>query len=595
MAHEWKGFKALVLYVLLATVLPVQSWADGEYIEQYNLFTQQFRTTRYTLLKNYTQVLNSSENKERSDNEQLALDDGNDLIKGLFDLLKSLRSPADLFEETEGLEEMAIFSEVQRQGLEWEGVLREPPIIDLDPNDDDNDEYVYTRGRLPCTYPESFKSPQYLNEYMQSNNCSMASYLLHLKENGDSKGQRLVFEAELEEIDFQLGADLDVSYERMRLALSSGRKDTILDALKRIDDGEKTDSGELLKNYMLVGMPNYDGQFSQKFQNLGKMLGFTGKFLLVSLNHDVFMEERIRSRFDGFIFPGADDTFFYNKQGPFKPFQWQDMNVQKVADEELMYQLLFGYIMEKGIPALGTCAGIQHLALKQGGRVSLMANSIEGNKKVTLVPGTLNHFFGLTSTQQSDALNACRLSPVTFSTTLMHSYIVDEPGLDVTVGSYLAGSDRPLIMGASYGGHIATYQFHPEYVDSHNLKDPNHLIVTNHFEQFRIYRAMKEAGTESGYAPGMNVMLSRLQNCLENRDIALNQPEYWFNGSRSEELVLPEQLDTLTVYLVPGMTPDTIKEIRFGKRIIVQDQKTGASLTVVPANDRQHIEVKPAG
>ena len=82
---------------------------------------------------------------------------------------------------------------------------------------------------------------------------------------------------------------------------------------------------------------------------------------------------RLMSAIDGFIVPGAMDSFDSVPHHRSAPFNLEQIDESRMEDHETFYQNVYDYSIKKGIPVMGTCAGNQHLALHHGGLSVLLS------------------------------------------------------------------------------------------------------------------------------------------------------------------------------------------------------------------------------
>ncbi|WP_339051997.1 ankyrin repeat domain-containing protein [Candidatus Lariskella endosymbiont of Epinotia ramella] len=192
-------------------------------------------------------------------------------------------------------------------------------------------------------------------------------------------------------------------------------------------------------------------------------------------NDTAFLKE-----FSGFINPGAGDSF------PNVPFTLQDIQGEKMLENEKLYQSVLNVSNEFGIPYLGICSGAQHLILNKGGKLDVVANKHELDRRVTFIKGTFPHFAALTKAEQNEALEKCVFSDVVFPVYRAHEYSgVQEQLGDVKLG---AVSKEGVVQAvASKTGQLGV-QFHPEnsYYEQTDT-NRNKLIIDNFFERIKKY------------------------------------------------------------------------------------------------------------
>ncbi|WP_263081185.1 gamma-glutamyl-gamma-aminobutyrate hydrolase family protein [Endozoicomonas sp. Mp262] len=371
--------------------------------------------------------------------------------------------------------------------------------------------------------------------------------------------------------------------EKIRIMLTSGNSTVIKHALLKIEED----------NFTLIGIANINGQFSGHFKRLGEKSAESHRMLLVALNYEVLMDRDIINRLDGFILPGNDDTYNSVRNYSFLPFSWNDMQPGMTHETEHLYQLIYSYAMDRKMPLLGTCAGNQHLALHQYGKLAKLPRPFTGYIDVTLVPATLNHYMAMNPSEQLKALNQCHLPEMTVQGTVMHSYAIEEPGEDVVVGGYTPGKRHPVIMAASMGGHISTFQFHPEYAykEGTDGKDINSNIIDNFIHQVSAYHTMKSNGAAFYYHRDMQSLLRRLNDCQESRFKADEKNEVWFSGRTSYKYTMPVSQRKLSVQLTPGVDLSDYSHSEDELEWVLINNKNGMSLTIDKSNPRQVIEL----
>ena len=371
------------------------------------------------------------------------------------------------------------------------------------------------------------------------------------------------------------------------LLLRSGLEDAYNKAVELLDSSPA----------LILGMVNYYGGFSDQFKKLEETLPDL-HLILLPLEEKQISDLRILSALDGIIVPGNDDNFHSIPHYRNTPFTLSHMNPENLLQSEKEYQQIYDYSIEQGVPVLGTCGGHQHLALNRGGSLSLLPKRFLGHKQVRLLAGSLNHYMALSPVEQQRTLNKCHFRNVIVQGTVMHSYVVEETVNGVKVGGYTEGRYKDVNMAASYGGHIATFQFHPEYFDSSQKltseKDPNICILESFIYFAKSYRAMRKQSQASLYASTMRTLEDRLALCIDDPEQALHSLDVWFLGAEDINLTIDQEHEAVTVHMFPGIQMDDliIDQDETGFIVTVTKKDSGNRINIFKASPEQQVRLQ---
>lgn len=292
------------------------------------------------------------------------------------------------------------------------------------------------------------------------------------------------------------GALSHLEREAMGSLLQSDDEDVIIEALHYLIYREKSP--------FIIGMSNKHGQWTNDLgEVLIKQLKREGEGYIVNLTEKVSLDENLLKHFSGLVNPGAGDTYPTDKRE--WPFDIGAMDKEKMRRDEYIYQRVLDASKKYGIPYLGICAGMQHMILNNGGKLT---GGVGGASKARLRAGTVSNFMALTDEEKARALNKCELKDLEFGANYAHSYAGETSSLGEGV-QHGGESDLKYVVSASKDGMMFGFQFHPEQRYEGTLGDReinrSREILDSYFKLCESYhKAMKSAR-----AIGLDVVKSR--------------------------------------------------------------------------------------
>ncbi len=457
----------------------------------------------------------------------------------------------------------------------------------------------YQQGEYPVLEERLANNPIELNEWftdkknypdcpvMTDGTCDIFASVEQILQTGDKNQQAL-----MENYQYLYNGYLPslTSREGKINFITHNLMDSHLETLQK----EALDQGFLV-NGLVIGMGNIDGEFSDKFQLLDTRYQHHLNIYIYPLDEDnIRKDPKLFMKLDGLILPGAGDTYHTAGAETMEPFFLHQMDKSNMSKVEKLYQELYDLAQEYKLPVISTCAGHQHLALHQNGSLMKLRDDFDEKRDVRLLPGTLNHFMGLSLREQTEALNQCLLPDVNVLATVMHSYVVSDPGDNVITGGLTTTKPEGIIMAASWGGTITSFQFHPEYQFSlEHPNNPNTRIIESWVRSVSQFKAIKETGRREDFSHAMTLMTERLKQCHIAPEATLADNQFWFTGYRDETLALHQGVDAL-VTIWPHLTPEDV-DFTFGpdSTFMIKGGKKahGKTMTLHKASDDQSITV----
>jgi gamma-glutamyl-gamma-aminobutyrate hydrolase PuuD len=209
-----------------------------------------------------------------------------------------------------------------------------------------------------------------------------------------------------------------------------------------------------LKTFTLVPLFHAKARFQMGYiVSLAKHITQSSDHTLMPIVNECIFEFIDPIHFDGFIIPGASDT--YPKANK-KFIDWASMH--EPLPDEILYQKAYEIAERYQIPTFGICAGAQHLTLYRKGTVT---KAVEGMEQLTLNPFTWMHYMALSPESQKELLATCKAEAIVTDVARRHEYM---PSInDLGEGVELAGTEDgvPLAFSRSFW-NLAT-QYHPEF------------------------------------------------------------------------------------------------------------------------------------
>ena len=186
------------------------------------------------------------------------------------------------------------------------------------------------------------------------------------------------------------------------------------------------------------------------------------KFYLI--NYDVVQKapKEFLDQFDGFINPGAGDSF------PRSVEEFSNLECLHSLGLEKFYQFILKESFERDVPYLGICSGAQHLALYHKSYLMPVKGYSDGEKHdIKYLEGSLSHFQAMDKDQQDEALQSCKFPNITFVGDTAHHYAAKATKLspDLEIGA--VSEDDILMSYAHTNGIRYATQFHPEHYYGH--------------------------------------------------------------------------------------------------------------------------------
>ncbi len=259
------------------------------------------------------------------------------------------------------------------------------------------------------------------------------------------------------------------------------------------DDAMKSGDKELIKklidlgcfakgdNIKLIGFSNYVGEWSRNVIDYIKKDNEIG---VVSLDLKDTINEKFLSIFDGFINPGAGDTFPI-----LEAFDLSYLNPKYYHKEhEYAYQNIINFAKVHSVPYLGLCNGAQHLILNNGGFIAKALtphNLVPHTLKVE--QGSIVHFLAMNEQEQELAITKGYFPDMEFLINTQHNFA----GVNGRIGSLELGglSDEGVVEAVALKFHQVGFQFHPENM-YYNMEDKvfgrNGNLLKNTFKFFTL-------------------------------------------------------------------------------------------------------------
>ncbi len=230
----------------------------------------------------------------------------------------------------------------------------------------------------------------------------------------------------------------------------------------------------------LIGFANYVGEWSRSVIDYIKKDNHIG---VISLDLEDTKDQKFLGIFDGFINPGAHDTF----PGP-AAFDLTYLDSGEHSNHEYAYQNVINFSKANSVPYLGLCNGAQHLILNSGGLVAKAAtphNHVPHTLKVEL--GTIVQFLAMNEQEQELAITNGYFPEMEFLINTQHNYA----GVKGKIGSLELGglSDEGVVEAVAHKFYQVGFQFHPENM-YYNMEDKafgrNGNLLKNTFKFFTL-------------------------------------------------------------------------------------------------------------
>ena len=273
-----------------------------------------------------------------------------------------------------------------------------------------------------------------------------------------------------------------------------------------------------LDEFIIIGLTNISGEWSGSVVQVAKAWAeneINVYYLPINLKDASNMA--LMSSFSGFINPGAGDNFPKDRE-----FSLNDLNQDKMLENEHLYQKIVTYAKENRIPYLGICSGSQHLLLNSGGQLNYLKNLgldyLGGNHDAIFVPTTIPHYMTLNNQEKLAALENCEFPQVEFPIYTAHNYA----GIDGKLGERIdlgAISEEGVVQSFSYGARYIGTQFHPEVVYSDEEYNRQKILLDNFLELAKTYHEDSQYAKKEGIDLNQmldkydNVLLSKLKSC----------------------------------------------------------------------------------
>ncbi len=282
----------------------------------------------------------------------------------------------------------------------------------------------------------------------------------------------------------------DLQVKALAAELSDAEKKEICSKL--LKNHSKRDIEEFIKklldvdlfakddNLKIIGFNNYVGEWSQSVIDYIKK---DNHILVLSLDREDTENEQLLSIFDGFVNPGAHDTF----PGP-TAFDVSYLDSGKHSDHEYAYQNVINYAKANSIPYLGLCNGAQHLVLNSGGYIEKAAtphNGVPHTLKIEL--GTIVQFLAMNEQEQKLAITNGYFPEMEFLINTQHNYA----GVKGKIGTLELGglSDEGVVEAVAHKFYQVGFQFHPEnmyYTMEDKVFGRNANLLKNTFKFFAL-------------------------------------------------------------------------------------------------------------
>lgn len=184
-------------------------------------------------------------------------------------------------------------------------------------------------------------------------------------------------------------------------------------------------------------------------------------FYVVTSNITATLGEKIYSVFDGWINPGAGDSY------PTNMTEFSNKHWKPAIGTEIIYQNVLGNATLHNVPTFGFCAGAQNLVLHHGGYIKPIKGYDFGQHNITIQSGSYLSYLALNKQEREELHSAGHMPTMKFKGDTAHGFVAvnDKLPAGFDLG---AVSEHNEAMGYcdSTGIHCAT-QFHPEhYVDA---------------------------------------------------------------------------------------------------------------------------------
>ena len=223
--------------------------------------------------------------------------------------------------------------------------------------------------------------------------------------------------------------------------------------------------------------------------------------------------EELKQQYDGFINPGADDSF------PKIPdFSKNDCSFSMKLEEH--YQYILEFTSENNIPYLGMCAGAQHFSLYNNGTLKAVKGYNQGQHQVTYIKGSLSYFMALTKEQQNKLLTECEFPEISFRGDTAHNYAADpnKLGDNIQLGAI---SEDGITMSYGYNNGMGyVTQFHPEhrYDNIGEENAVNQISWLNNFVELAISHHGYRVNNEPHPSEYFTMIQDRMNECLVGVD-----------------------------------------------------------------------------
>lgn len=279
---------------------------------------------------------------------------------------------------------------------------------------------------------------------------------------------------------------------------------------------------DLKPNMPVIGMTNKYGEWSHNVHGSMEEGSKMNGIAFLSLKMEDMDNKEFLSIFSGFINPGARDSY----PKTMKEFGLEDMDESEMEDEEVAYQKVIDFAIKRGIPYIGFCAGNQHLALYNGGKLHKVSGYDGNNHKAVFNTGSIAYFYTLSTLEQHKLLDSCFMPDVIINNIdTAHSYAVvpHAPGEGVEVG---AVSEEGVVQSIATSLRHTAFQFHPEdhYSEILNKKINREKNILDNFFKMVMQQHAAKTYAEKHELPFSQLdeirsaaeeeVLNRLQQCL---------------------------------------------------------------------------------
>ena len=283
-------------------------------------------------------------------------------------------------------------------------------------------------------------------------------------------------------------------------------------------DPTKTHIG-IVKGYSewSIGMVEASREIVKKFPNVEFFI--LGQEIIEKLSN-----EKLLGRFDGFVLPGAGDSYPNEEDAVFSKQDWKQSEKHEEA-----YQAVLEFANQNNVPMFGSCAGAQNMALYHGGFLQKkgyykMHNIMFNDNKYSM-----SYFANLLPLEKQQAILQCVLPDIEIKGDAQHSYsaISSKLGEAITLGGVGDDSDIAMAYDSNNGTWLFT-QYHPEFYYDYKGDDQSKLRQQSYLDHFikltiQQHNFKDEANDSLSPAVLSGILQSRLQECASaSEDTALD-------------------------------------------------------------------------